>query len=221
MLATILIGMMIMTSPLSAASSSQVIHFSGLIAPAAWGAPFQPPGSPPSPGPGPFPPPPLLVVLLPTDGQTMTGQGSVQHGVFVMLLVLMSDPVTQMPILSFVGNSTTASFQVDPRLTTASLSATVQGIDLVSLSPKTVTITVSWTATDPLTGMLNPIVRTTMESRVQFNGFSFFLQVSSQMRLAIASGTLTVVGGPTIPLPPAPSAIARADIGTITRTPLV
>ena len=212
---------MIMTSPLSAASTSQVIHFSGLIAPAAWGAPFQPPGSPPSPGPGPFPPPPLLVVLFPTDGQVMTGQGSVQHGVFVTLLVLMSDPVTQMPILSFVGNSTTASFQVDPRLTTASLSATVQGIDLVSFSPKTVTITVSWTATDPLTGMLNPIVRTTMESRVQFNGFSFFLHVSSQMRLAIASGTLTVVGGPTVPLPPTPSAIARADIGTITRTPLV
>src|SRR6266568_4009376 len=175
--------MMIMTSPLSAASTSQVIHFSGLIAPAAWGAPFQPPGSPP----GPFPPPPLLVVLLPTDGQTMTGQGSVQHGVFVMLLVLMSDPVTQMPILSFVGNSTTASFQVDPRLTTASLSATVQGIDLVSFSPKTVTIAVSWTATDPLTGVLNPIVRTTMESRVQFNFFSPFPQVSSQMRLAIAS----------------------------------
>src|SRR5467141_900329 len=114
--------MMILTSPTSAASSLQVSHFSGLILPAAWGAPFQ---LPPSPGPGPFPPPPLLVVLLPTDGQTMTGQGSVQHGVFVTLLVLMSDPVTQMPILSFVGNSTTASFQVDPRLTTASLSATM------------------------------------------------------------------------------------------------
>src|SRR2546425_6095718 len=164
--------MMILTSPMSAASSSQVIHFSGLIAPAAWGAPFQPPGSPPPPGPGPFPPPPLLVVLLPTDGQTMTGQGSVQHGVFVTLLVLMSDPVTQMPILSFVGNSTAASFQVDPRLTTASLSATVQGIDLVSFSPKTVTITVSWNATDPLTVMLNPIIRTTIESRGLVNRFT-------------------------------------------------
>jgi len=136
------------------------------------------------------------------------------------LLVLITDQVTQIPVLSFAGNSTTASFQVDPRLTTASMSATVQGIDLVSFSPKTVTITVSWTATDPLTGMLNPLVHTTMESRVQFNGFSFFLQISSQMRLAIASATLTVVGGPTVPLPPAPSAIARAEIGTITRTPL-
>src|SRR2546428_8063360 len=77
--------MMILTSPMSAASSSQVIHFSGLIAPAAWGAPFQPPGSPPPPGPGPFPPPPLLVVLFPTDGQIITGQGSVHHGVFVTL----------------------------------------------------------------------------------------------------------------------------------------
>src|SRR2546426_6336356 len=194
--------MMIVTSPLSAASTSQVIHFSGLIAPAAWGAPFHPPGPPPPPGPGPFPPPPLLVVLLPTDGQTMTGQGSVQHGVFVTLLVLMSDPVTQMLILSFVGNSTAASFQVDPRLTTASLSATVQGIDLVSFSPKTVTITGSWPATDPLTGMLSPIVRTTMESRVQFNGFSLFLHVSSPKRLAIASRTLTVVGGTTGSPPP-------------------
>src|SRR5712664_4482470 len=119
--------MMIMTSPLSAASSSQIIHFSGLIAPAAWGAPFQPPGSPPSPGPGPFPSPPLLVVLFPTDGQVMTGQGSVQHGIFVTLLVLMSDPVTQMPILNFVGNSTTASFSVDARLTKTSLSSTVRG----------------------------------------------------------------------------------------------
>jgi hypothetical protein len=38
------------------------------------------------------------------------------------------------------------------------------------------------------------------------------------MRLAIASGTLTVTGGSTIPLPPAPAAIARAELGTITQT---
>jgi len=213
--------MMILTSPTSAASSSssQVSHFNGLISPATWGAPFQLPGSPP-PGPGPFPPPPLLVVLLPTDGNIMTSQGSVEHGVFIMLLVVMTDPVTQMPILSFVGNSTMASFQVDSRLTTASLSATVQGMDFASFGPKTVTVTVSWTATDPLTGMLNPVIRTTMENRVQFGGFSLLLHISSQMRLATASGMLTVIGGPTIPLPPAPAAIARADVGTITRTPL-
>src|SRR5467141_1540217 len=138
---------MILTSPTSAASSTQVSHFSGLISPAAWGAPFQLPGSP---GPGPFPPPPLLVVLLPMDGNMMTSRGSVEHGVFVMLLVLMTDPVSQMPILSFVGNSTMASFQVDLRLATASLSATVQGMDLVSFSPKTATITVSWPAPEPL-----------------------------------------------------------------------
>ena len=214
--------MIILTSPMSAASSSQVIQFNGLISPAAWGAPFQLPGSPP-PGPGPFPPPPpppLLVVLLPSDGHIMTGQGSVQQGIFVVLLVLMTDPVTHMPALDFVGNSTMADFQVDARLTSASLSATVQGFDLVSFSPKTVTISVSWTAIDPLTGMLSPITRTTMESRVQFGGFSLLLHMSSQMRLAIASGTLAVVGGPTIPLPPAPAAIARADFGIITRTPL-
>ena len=213
---------MILTSPMSAASSSQVIQFNGLISPAAWGAPFQLPGSPP-PGPGPFPPPPpppLLVVLLPSDGRIMTGQGSVQQGIFVMLLVLMTDPVTHMPTLNFVGNSTMANFQVDARLTSASLSATVQGFDLVSFSPKTVTISVSWTAIDPLTGTLSPITRTTMDSRVQFGGFSLLLHMSSQMRLATASGTLAVVGGPTIPLPPAPAAIARADFGIITRTPL-
>ena len=219
MLAALLIGMMILTSPMSAASSSQVIQFNGLISPAAWGAPFQLPGSPP-PGPGPLPPPPLLVVLLPSDGHMMTARGSVQQGIFVMMLVLMTDPVTGMPILNFVGNSTMANFQVDARLTSASLSATVQGFDLVSFSPKTVTITVSWTAIDPLTGMLSPITRTTMESRVQFGGFSLLLHMSSQMRLATASGTLVVVGGPTIPLPPAPAAIARADFGVITRTPL-
>src|SRR3989449_9587310 len=105
-------------------------------------------------------------------------------------------------------------------MATASLGATGPGSGGASLSAKTVTRTVAWAATDPLTGMLNPIVRTTMESRVQFNGFSLFLHVSSQMRLAIASGTLTVVGGPTVSLPPAPSAIARADVGNITRTPL-
>src|SRR3989441_9884144 len=213
--------MMTLTSPMSAASSSQVIHFSGLIAPAAWGAPFQPPGSPPPPGPGPFPPPPLLVVLFPTNGKIITGQGSVHHGVFVTLLVLMTYPTTQITTLIFAGNSTSASFQVDPRLTTASFSATVQGIDLVSFSQKTVTITVSWTATDPLTRTLNPIIRTTMESRVQFNGFSLFLHGFSQMRLATAPRTLTVVGGATGPLPPAPSAIARGDNGTNTRKPLV
>src|SRR2546425_5464812 len=204
--------MMILTSPMSAAPSSQVIHFSGLIAPAAWGAPFQPPGSPPPPGPGPFPPPPLLVVLFPTDGQIITGQGSVHHGVFVTLLVLMTDPTTQMPTLIFAGNSTSASFQVDPRLTTASLSATVQGIDLVSFSQKTVTITVSWTATDPLTRTLNPIIRTTMESRVQFNRFSLFLHGSSPMRLATRSRTPTILGGPPGPLPPAPPRHAWAHI---------
>src|SRR5260370_12191613 len=202
--------MMIVTSPLSAASTSQVIHFSGLVAPAGWGAPFQPPGSPPSPGPGPFPPPPLLVVLFPTDGQVMTGQGSVQHGVFVMLLVLMSDPVTQMPILSFVGNSTTASFQVDPRLTTASLCATVQAIAVVSFSPKTVTITVSWTATDPLTGMLNPIVRTPMNSRVQFNSFSLSPHVSTLTSRPIPASTITYALGAPIPLPPTPPPIPQA-----------
>src|SRR6266699_2717218 len=36
--------MMILTSPTSAISSTNVTHFSGLIAPAAWGAPFQLPG---------------------------------------------------------------------------------------------------------------------------------------------------------------------------------
>ena len=213
---------MILTSPMSAASSSQVIQFNGLISPAAWGAPFQLPGSPP-PGPGPFPPPPpppLLVVLLPSDGHTMSGQGSVQQGIFVMLIVLMTDPVTGMPTLNFVGNSTMANFQVDARLTSASLSATLQGFDLVSFSPKTVTLSVSWTAIDPLTGTLSPITRTTMESRVQFGGFSLLLHMSSQMRLATASGTLAVVGGPTITLPPAPATIARADFGIITRTPL-
>src|SRR5437899_7911298 len=211
--------MMILTSPMSAASSSQVIQFNGLISPAAWGAPFQLPGSPP-PGPGPLPPPPLLVVLLPSDGHMMTARGSVQQGIFVMMLVLMTDPVTGMPILNFVGNSTMANFQVDARLTSASLSTTVQGFDLVSFSPKTVTITVSWTAIDPLTGVLSPITRTTMENRVQFGGFSLFLHIFSQMRLATASGTLAVVGEPMIPLPPAPAAIARADFGMITRTPL-
>ena len=222
LLAALLIGMMILTSPMSAASSSQVIQFNGLISPAAWGAPFQLPGSPP-PGPGPFPPPPpppLLVVLLPSDGHTMSGQGSVQQGIFVMLIVLMTDPVTGMPTLNFVGNSTMANFQVDARLTSASLSATLQGFDLVSFSPKTVTLSVSWTAIDPLTGTLSPITRTTMESRVQFGGFSLLLHMSSQMRLATASGTLAVVGGPTITLPPAPATIARADFGIITRTPL-
>src|SRR3989442_14756799 len=213
--------MMIPLPPKRPESAAMGIILSDFIVPAGGGGPFHPPGSPPSPGLGPFPPPPLLVVLFPTDGQIMTGQGSVHHGVFVTLLVLMTDPTTQMPTLIFAGNSTSASFQVDPRLSTPSLSATVQGIDLVSFSRKTVTITVSWTATDPLTRTLTPIIRPTMESRVQFNGFSLFLPVSSQMRLATASGTLTVVGGPTVPLPPAPSAIARADIGTITRTPLV
>src|SRR2546426_12478448 len=202
LLATLLIGMIILTSPTSAISSTNVTHFSGLIAPAAWGAPFQLPGPTPPPGPGQFPPPPLLVLLIPIDGTVMTSQGSVNHGVLVTLLVLMTDPETQLPTLSFIGNSTVATFQVDSRLTTASLDATVQGIDLVSFSPKTVTINVSWTATDPLTGMLSPIVRTTMESRVQFNGFSLFLHVSSQMRLAIASRTLTVVGGTTGSPPP-------------------
>ena len=211
---------MILTSPTSAISSTNVTHFSGLIAPAAWGAPFQLPGPTPPPGPGQFPPPPLLVLLIPLDGTMMTSQGSVNHGVLVTLLVLMTDPETNIPTLSFIGNSTVADFQVDSRLTTASLDATVQGIDLVSFSPKTITISVSWTATDPITGMLSPITRTTMENRIQFDGFSLLLHISSQMRLATASGTLTVMGGATIPLPPAPAAIARADLGTVTRIPL-
>jgi len=212
--------MMIVTSPTSAMSSTHVTHFNGLIAPAAWGTPFQLPGPTPPPGPGQFPPPPLLVLLIPLDGNMMTSQGSVNHGVLVTLLVLMTDPETQLPTLSFIGNSTVADFQVDSRLTTASLDATVQGIDLVSFSPKTITISVSWTATDPITGMLSPITRMTMENRVQFDGFSLLLHMSSQMRLATASGTLTVMGGATIPLPPAPAAIARADVGTVTRIQL-
>src|SRR5205807_9758524 len=117
-------------------------------------------------------------------------------------------------------NSTMRNFQVDERLTSASVSATVQWFELDAFSPKTVAITVSWTAIEPLTGMFSPITRTTMESRVQFGGFSLLLHMTGQMRLATASGTLVVVGGPTIPLPPAPAAIARADFGVITRTPL-
>src|SRR2546428_10637173 len=165
--------MMILTSPTSAISSTNVTHFSGLIAPAAWGAPFQLPGPPPPPGPGPFPPPPLLVLLIPIDGTVVTSQGSVNHGILVTLLVLMTDPETQMPTLSFIGTSTTADFQVNSRLTTAPLDATVQGIDLVSFTPKTVTISVTWTATDPLTGMLSPITPTTMANRAPIAGFSF------------------------------------------------
>src|SRR6266436_1771698 len=212
--------MMILTSPTSAISSTNVTHFSGLTAPAAWGVPFRLPGPTPPPGPGQFPPPPLLVLMIPLDGTMMTSQSSVNHGVLVTLLVLMTDPETNIPTLSFIGNSTVADFQVDSRLTTASLDATVQGIDLVSFSPKTITISVSWTATDPITGMLSPITRTTMENRIQFDGFSFLIHISSQMRLATASGTLTVMGGATIPLPPAPAAIARADLVTVTRIPL-
>jgi hypothetical protein len=209
---------MILTSPISAASSTQITHFSGLIAPAAWGAPFQLPGPPGPPGPGQFPPPPLLVALFPLDGTLITDQGSPQHGTLVTLLVVMTDPVTHRPLLMFIGNSTTANFQVDPRLTTASLDATVNGIDLVSFSPKTITITVSWTATNPLTGTPSPIIRTTLDNRVQFGDFSLAMHLSSQMRLAIASGTLTVTGGSTIPLPPTPAAIARAELGTIAQT---
>jgi hypothetical protein len=59
-----------------------------------------------------------------------------------------------------------------------------------------------------------------MENRVHFDGFSFLIHISSQMRLATASGTMTVTGGATIPLPPTPAAIARADVGTVTRIPL-
>ena len=178
------------------------------------------PGPTPPPGPGQFPPPSLLVLLIPIDGAVMTSQGSVNHGILVTLIVLITDPVSHLPTLSFIGNSTVADFQVDSRLTTASLNATVQGIDLVSFSPKTVKISVSWTATDLVTGTLSPIVRTNMENRVQFDGFSLLLHMSSQMRLATASGTLTVMGGATIPLPPAPAAIARADLGTVIRIPL-
>src|SRR2546428_7217177 len=163
--------MIILTSPMSAASSSQVIQFNGLISPAAWGAPFQLPGSPP-PEPGMLPPPPLLVVLLPSDGHIMTGPGSVQQGIFVMLLVLMTDPVTNMPTLNFVGNSTMASFQVDARLTSASLSATLQESDPVSFTRKPVTISASGTAIVPITETLGPIPRTPMGSRVRFGGFS-------------------------------------------------
>src|SRR6266852_94780 len=111
--------MMILTSPASAFSSTHVTHFSGLIAPAAWGTPFQLPGPTPPPGPGQFPPPPLLVFLIPLDGTVMTSQGSVNHGVMITLLVLMTDPETNIPTLSFIGNSTVANFQVDSRLTTA------------------------------------------------------------------------------------------------------
>src|SRR5207245_10230468 len=96
--------MMIFTSPMSAASSSQITQFNGLISPEAWGAPFQLPGSPP-PGPGPFPPP-LLVVLLPSDGRLMPTHGSVQQGVLVVLLVLMTDTVNHIPRWSCVGNLT-------------------------------------------------------------------------------------------------------------------
>src|SRR5437660_685972 len=212
--------MMILTSPTSAISSTNVTHIGGLIAPAAWGAPFQLPGPTPPPGPGQFPPPPLLVLLIPLDGTVVTNHGSVNHGILVTLMVLMTDPETQMPTLSFIGNSTTSNFQVNSRLTTASLEAIVQGIDLVSFTPKTITISVTWTATDPLTGTLSPITRTTMENRVQFDGFSFLIHISSQMRLAIASGMMTVMGGPTVPLAPTPAAIARADVGTMTRIPL-
>jgi hypothetical protein len=148
----------------------------------------------------------------------MTSQGSAQHGILVTLLVAMTDPATHIPTLLFIGNSTSANFQVDPRLTTASLLATVQGIDLVSFSPRTITLTISWTATNALAGALSPIIRTTIDNRVQFGDFSLAMHLSSQMRFAIASGTLTVTGGPTIPLPPAPAAIARAELGTITQT---
>src|SRR5438270_13833770 len=95
-------------SPTSAIYSTNVTHFSGLIAPAAWGAPFRLPGPTPPPGPGQFPLPPLRVLLIPMDGTVMTSQGSVNHGILVTLVVLMTDPETQMPTLSFIGNSTTA-----------------------------------------------------------------------------------------------------------------
>src|SRR5205807_724307 len=213
--------MIILTSPISAASpSTLVVDFSGLTAPAAWGAPLPTPGSP-NPGPGQFPPPPLLVAVIPIDGEMMTGQGAVQHGTLVELLVLMTDPTTHLPTLSLFGNSTTATFQVDSRLTTASLSATVQGIDLLTMSTKTVTITLSWSAIDPLTGTLSPILRSTMESHFSAGGFSLILHENMQMRVATASGMLTIAGGPTIPLPPDPAAIARANIGTVTKIPLL
>src|SRR6266581_2001774 len=211
--------MMALTSPLSAASSSHlVLQFNGLTAPAVWGAPLPIPGpNPPSsgPGPGPFPLPPLLVLLIPVDGHMMTSSGIRMHGVLLTVIVMMTDPITQLPTMSFIGNSTIANFQVDNRLTAASLNATVNGLDLVSFSPRTLTVTVTWTAQDPLTGKLNPIIRTNSESHFRTGGFSLVMHMSSQMRFAIASGTITVQNGPTIPLPPSPAAIAKVDFGTI------
>src|SRR5207245_9579689 len=122
-----------------------VVHFSGLTAPAAWGAPLPTPGSP-NPGPGQFPPPPLLVALIPIDGEMMTGPAAVQHGTLVELLVLLTDPTTHLPTMRLFANSTTATFQVDSRLTTASLSATVQEIDLLTMTTKTIIITLSCSA---------------------------------------------------------------------------
>src|SRR3989442_10248102 len=97
--------MMILTSPTSAISSTNVTHFSGLIAPAAWGVPFQLPGPSPPPGPGQFPPPPLLVFLIPLECTVMTSQGSINNGHKITLIVLFTDPETNIPTLSSEDNS--------------------------------------------------------------------------------------------------------------------
>jgi len=212
--------MMALSSPLSAASTSHlVVQFNGHTAFAVWGAPLPTPGPNP-PSPGPFPLPPLEVLLIPVNGHMITSSGTRMQGTLVTLVVMMTDPLTQLPTMSFFGNSTIANFQVDSRLTGASLNATVEGFDLVSLSPRTMIVTVTWTAMDPLTGTLNPIVRTSSENHFRTGGFSIVTHFSSQMRLATASGTITMLSGPTIPLPPTLAAIAKIDSGTITRVPL-
>ena len=77
------------------------------------------------------------------------------------------------------------------------------------------------TLTGKQTAKLNDALDDAFDSVDALDDFLWEMLDKKLQNLAIASGTLTVEGGPTVPLPPSPSAIARADVGTITRTSLV
>jgi len=115
---------------------------------------------------------------------------------------------TNEQVLGVYGATVDARFQVDSKLTTASLQATMVGWNYIHETEEQIDVDVSWTGTGQLLTQSN-------RSRVKVPGFMMSQWFKGTSRDAIASGTVSVGGENLASTPAYYAQISRAKSGEL------
>jgi hypothetical protein len=127
-----------------------------------------------------------VVDLLANDGRSRIGSGQPTVGARAIIIVAQFDNCTQTLLLAADGSAVLGpgELQIDNKLTTATLTATVEVFDVVSGASFPVDVNVSWTGVGGTTS-------TRTHTRQTLPGFKVNERFESTFREAIASGTVS------------------------------